>query len=25
LSVFGGLAAVWAGMKLIDLVWRAHH
>jgi CrcB protein len=25
LSVFGGLAVVWAGMKLIDLVWRAHH
>jgi len=25
LSVLGGLAAVWTGMKLIDLVWRAHH
>jgi len=25
LSVLGGLAAVWAGMKLIDLVWRTHH
>lgn len=25
LSVVGGLAAVWFGIKLIDLVWRAHH
>jgi fluoride exporter len=25
LSVFGGLTAVWFGMKLIDLVWTAHH
>jgi CrcB protein len=25
LSVLGGWAAVWAGMKLIDSVWRTHH
>jgi fluoride exporter len=25
LSVLGGLAAVWAGMKLIDLIWHTHH
>ena len=25
LSVFGGLTAVWFGMKLIDLVWAGHH
>jgi fluoride exporter len=25
LSVMGGLAAVFAGMKLIDLLWRPHH
>jgi len=25
LSVFGGFTAVWFGMKLIDLVWTAHH
>jgi CrcB protein len=25
LSVLGGITAVWFGMKLIDLVWSAHH
>ena len=25
LSVLGGFAAVWFGMKLIDLVWHGHH
>lgn len=25
LSVVGGVVAVWLGIKLIDLIWTAHH